>query len=66
MRPFDYGIFRSGELANVAVLGTAQHKNTILNVFGPAHGEGVLEFNAESYFLARVHALRKPTAAFWR
>lgn len=65
-----YGIFRSGELAGVAVLGTAQHKNTIPNVFGPAHAkdclllqrfalEDVLEFNAESYFLARVRAALK-------
>lgn len=65
-----YGIFRHGELSGVAVLGTAQHKNTIPNVFGPAHAkdclllqcfalEGVLEFNAESYFLARVRALLK-------
>lgn len=65
-----YGIFRHGELAGVAVLGTAQHKNTIPNVFGPAHSkdclllqrfalEDVLEFNAESYFLARVRALLK-------
>ena len=65
-----YGIFRHGELAGVAVLGTAQHKNTIPNVFGPAHAndclllqrfalEDVLEFNAESYFLARVRASLK-------
>lgn len=65
-----YGIFRKSELAGVAVLGTAQHKNTIPNVFGPAHAkdclllqrfalEDVLEFNAESYFLARVRALLK-------
>lgn len=65
-----YGIFRSGELAGVAVLGTAQHKNTIPNVFGPSHAkdclllqrfalEDVLEFNAESPFLARVRALLK-------
>ncbi len=65
-----YGIFRSGELTGVAVLGTAQHKNTIPNVFGPAHAkdclllqrfalEAVLEFNAESYLLARVRALLK-------
>lgn len=54
----------------VAVLGTAQHKNTIPNVFGSSHAEDclllqrfaledVLEFNAESYFLARVRALLK-------
>lgn len=65
-----YGIFRSGELAGVAVLGTAQHKNTIPNVFGLAHSkdclllqrfalEDALEFNAESYFLARVRAKLK-------
>lgn len=65
-----YGIFRHGELSGVAVLGTAQHKNTIPNVFGPAHAkdclllqrfalENVLEFNAESYFLARVRTLLK-------
>jgi hypothetical protein len=65
-----YGIFRRGELAGVAVLGTAQHKNTIPNVFGPAHSkdclllqrfalEDRLEFNAESFFLARVRALLK-------
>lgn len=65
-----YGIFRGGELAGVAVLGTAQHKNTIPNVFGPVHArdclllqrfalEDVLEFNAESYFLARIRALLK-------
>jgi hypothetical protein len=65
-----YGIFRHGELAGVAVLGTAQHKNTIPNVFGASHSkdclllqrfalEDVLEFNAESYFLARVRALLK-------
>lgn len=65
-----YGIFRSGELSGVAVLGTAQHKNTIPNVFGPARAKDclllqrfalkdVLEFNAESYFLARVRALLK-------
>lgn len=65
-----YGIFRHGGLAGVAVLGTAQHKNTIPNVFGPAHAndclllqrfalEDVLEFNAESYFLARVRASLK-------
>ncbi|MDQ3749508.1 MAG: hypothetical protein M3367_10955 [Acidobacteriota bacterium] len=65
-----YGIFRSGELSGVTVLGTAQHKNTIPNVFGPAHAkdclllqrfalEDVLEFNAESYFLARIRALLK-------
>jgi hypothetical protein len=65
-----YGIFRSGKLAGVAVLGTAQHKNTIPNVFGSSHArdclvlqrfalEDALEFNAESYFLARVRALLK-------
>lgn len=65
-----YGILRHGELSGVAVFGTAQHKNTIPNVFGPAHArdclllqrfalEDVLEFNAESYFLARVRALLK-------
>lgn len=65
-----YGIFRSGELAGVAVLGTAQHKNTIPNVFGSTHTkdclllqrfalEDLLEFNAESYFLARVRSLLK-------
>lgn len=65
-----YGIFRRGELSGVAVLGTAQHKNTIPNVFGPFHDkdclllqrfalEDALEFNAESYFLARVRALLK-------
>lgn len=65
-----YGIFRSGELSGVAVLGTAQHKNTIPNVFGPAHSKDclllqrfalldALEFNAESYFLARVRARLK-------
>lgn len=65
-----YGILRRGELAGIAVLGTAQHKNTIPNVFGPAHAndclllqrfalEDVLEFNAESYFLARVRASLK-------
>lgn len=65
-----YGIFRSGELTGVAVLGTAQHKNTIPNVFGSSHSrdclllqrfalEDVLEFNAESYFLARVRASLK-------
>lgn len=69
-RPKAHGIFRSGELAGVAVLGTAQHKNTIPNVFGSSHAtdclllqrfalEDVLEFNAESYFLARVRALVK-------
>lgn len=63
-----YGIFRHGELSGVAVLGTAQHKNTIPNVFGASHSkdclllqrfalEDALEFNAESYFLARVRAL---------
>lgn len=63
-----YGIFRRGELSGVAVLGTAQHKNTIPNVFGAAHSKDclllqrfalldALEFNAESYFLARVRAL---------
>lgn len=63
-----YGIFRRGELSGVAVLGTAQHKNTIPNVFGPSHAkdclllqrfalEDVLEFNAESYFLSRVRGL---------
>jgi DNA polymerase-3 subunit beta len=36
-----YGIFRSGELAGIAVLGAAQHKNTISNVFGPAIYEGL-------------------------
>lgn len=57
----------------MAVLGTAQHKNTIPNVFGPAHArdclllqrfalEDALEFNAESYFLARVRALLKREA----
>lgn len=62
-----YGIFRGGELSGVAVLGTAQHKNTIPNVFGAAHAKDclllqrfaladVLEFNAESYFLARVRS----------
>ena len=65
-----YGIFRSGELAGVAVLGTAQHKNTIPNVFGTSHSNDclllqrfalgdVLEFNAESYFLAHIRALLK-------
>ncbi len=65
-----YGIFRSGKLPSVAVLGTAQHKNTIPNVFGPAYAKDclllqrfaladVLEFNAESYFLARVRARLK-------
>lgn len=65
-----YGIFRRGKLSGVAVLGTAQHKNTIPNVFGSAHArdclllqlfalEDSLEFNAESYFLARVRALLK-------
>ena len=65
-----FGIFRGGELAGVAVLGTAQHKNTIPNVFGAAHSKDclllqrfalldALEFNAESYFLARVRALMK-------
>lgn len=65
-----YGIFRRGEIAGVAVLGTAQHKNTIPNVFGPAHAgdclllqrfalEDALEFNAESYFLARIRASLK-------
>jgi hypothetical protein len=65
-----YGIFRRGELSGVAVLGTAQHKNTIPNVFGPSRArdclllqrfalEDVLEFNAESYFLARIRALMK-------
>lgn len=65
-----YGIFRSGELSGVAVLGTAQHKNTIPNVFGAARSKDclllqrfalldALEFNAESYFLARVRALLK-------
>lgn len=65
-----YGIFRKSELAGVAVLGTAQHKNTIPNVFGAAHArdclllqrfalEDALEFNAESYFLARVRAALK-------
>lgn len=65
-----YGIFRSGELAGVAVLGTAQHKNTIPNVFGAARSKDclllqrfalldALEFNAESYFLARVRLLLK-------
>lgn len=63
-----YGIFRHGELSGVAVLGTAQHKNTIPNVFGTLHSndclllqrfalEDALEFNAESYFLGRVRAL---------
>lgn len=62
-----YGIFRSGELAGVAVLGTAQRKNTIPKVFGPAHArdclllqrfalEDALEFNVESYFLTRIRA----------
>ena len=65
-----FGIFRNGELAGVAVLGTAQHKNTIPNVFGATHSKDclllqrfalldALEFNAESYFLARVRALLK-------
>lgn len=65
-----YGIFRDGDLSGVAVLGTAQHKNTIPNVFGESHSKDclllqrfalldALEFNAESYFLARVRALLK-------
>ena len=65
-----FGIFRCGELSGVAVLGTAQHKNTIPNVFGSSHAkdclllqrfalEDALEFNAESYFLSRVRALLK-------
>jgi hypothetical protein len=65
-----YGIFRHGELSGVSVLGTAQHKNTIPNVFGKSHAKDclllqrfalldALEFNAESYFLARVRALLK-------
>lgn len=65
-----FGIFRGGELSGVAVFGTAQHKNTIPNVFGAAHSKDclllqrfalldALEFNAESYFLARVRALLK-------
>ena len=65
-----YGIFRNGELSGVSVLGTAQHKNTIPNVFGTSHAKDclvlqrfalhdTLEFNAESYFLARVRALLK-------
>ena len=65
-----YGIFRKSELAGVAVLGTAQHKNTIPNVFGASHGNDclllqrfalldALEFNAESYFLSRVRSLMK-------
>ncbi len=63
-----YGIFRHGELSGVSVLGMAQHKNTIPNVFGELNSkdclllqrfalEDALEFNAESYFLARVRAL---------
>ncbi len=65
-----YGIFRSGELAGVAVFGTAQHKNMIPNVSGSAHAkdclllqrftlEDALEFNAESYFLDRIRAFLK-------
>lgn len=65
-----YGIFRQGNLSGVAVLGTAQHKNTIPNVFGASHARDclllqrfalldALEFNAESYFLARIRALLK-------
>lgn len=65
-----FGIFRGGELSGVAVFGTAQHKNTIPNVFGASHSKDclllqrfalvdVLEFNAESYFLARARALLK-------
>jgi hypothetical protein len=37
-----YGIFRNGELSGVAVLGTAQHKNTVPNVFGSAHSNDCL------------------------
>jgi hypothetical protein len=65
-----YGIFRRGELSGVAVLGTAQHKNTIPNVFGASHAKDclllqrfalldALEFNAESHFLSRVRTLLK-------
>lgn len=65
-----YGIFCKSELVGVAVFGTAQHKNTIPNAFGPPHAkdcvllqrfalEDVLEFNAESYFGARVRASLK-------
>jgi hypothetical protein len=65
-----YGIFRRGELSGVAVLGTAQHKNTIPNVFGASYAKDclllqrfalldALEFNAESHFLSRVRALLK-------
>ena len=65
-----YGIFRHGELSGVSVNGNARHKNTIPNVFGESHIKDclvlqrfalldALEFNAESYFLARVHTLLK-------
>jgi len=65
-----YGIFRHGELSGVAVLSTAQHKNTIPNIFGSSHSkdclllqrfalQDALEFNAESHFLSRVRALLK-------
>lgn len=54
-------------MSGVAVLRTAQHKNTIPKVFGASHSKDclllqrfalndALEFNAESYFWARVRA----------
>ncbi len=49
LRQFSVGdsllsIFRHGELAGVAVLGTAQHENTIPNVLSVAHSGGCLPY----------------------